>query len=86
MPWRGDLAISARNIPQHRAWMIRGYAIGMGAGTQGLSSLPYFVLVGQPDTAMRAVLLGMGWAINAVVAELILARSPRRPAPVAIGG
>lgn len=83
---RGYLAIRARKIAQHRAWMIRGYAIGMGAGTQVLTSVPYFVLVGQPDTGMRALLLGLGWAINAVVAELILARGAGRRQPVANTG
>lgn len=83
---RGYLAIRARKIAQHRAWMIRGYAIGMGAGTQVLTSVPYFVLVGQPDTGMRALLLGLGWAINAVVAELILARGAGRRQPVANAG
>ena len=30
------VAIRRGNVKQHRAWMMRGYAIGMGAGTQAL--------------------------------------------------
>ena len=33
----GLAAIRRRDIARHRAWMIRGYAIGLGAGTQALT-------------------------------------------------
>jgi hypothetical protein len=82
-------AIGRRDFAAHGAWMTRGYAIGMGAGTQVLTHLPYFVLVGQPDELARAVMMGAGWAINVVVAEWSIrgARSyPSRlpPAPSAV--
>lgn len=57
--------------------MIRGYAIGLGAGTQVLTHLPWFILVGRPGELSRAVLMGAGWVINVVVAEWII-RSARR--------
>jgi uncharacterized membrane protein len=69
-------AIRRRNFAAHAAWMTRGYAIGMGAGTQVLTHLPYFVLVGKPDEFSRAVLMGAGWVINLVVAEWIIRRGP----------
>ena len=72
-------AIRRRNFAAHGAWMIRGYAIGMGAGTQVLTHLPYFLLVGKPDESSRAVLMGAGWGINVVVAEWIIRRGARRP-------
>ena len=39
----GMAAILRRDIAGHRAWMIRGYAIGQGAGTQVLVHLPWFL-------------------------------------------
>src|SRR5207245_2843786 len=40
------LAIRRRDFPSHGAWMTRGYAIALGAGTQVLTMLPWAVLVG----------------------------------------
>ncbi|MGB8817735.1 MAG: DUF2306 domain-containing protein [Rhizobiaceae bacterium] len=74
---RGYVAIRQRDIGAHRDFMLRGYAIGMGAGTQVLTSLPYFILAGEPETAVRAGLMGAGWAINAAVAEVIICRRAR---------
>jgi uncharacterized membrane protein len=70
----GYLAIRRRDVGAHQDWMLRGYAIGMGAGTQVLTSLPYFIAVGEPDVGVRAVLMGLGWAINFAVAEWIIWR------------
>ena len=36
----GFAAIQRRDIPQHRAWMTRAYAIALGAGTQALIFVP----------------------------------------------
>jgi uncharacterized membrane protein len=54
----GWLAIRRRDIASHRNWMLRGYAIGMGAGTQVLTNLPVILTLGPPDTAVGAVLMG----------------------------
>ncbi len=81
MLWSMLMAINAireRTFSVHGEWMIRAYAIGMGAGTQVLTHLPYIVLVGQPDESARAVLMGAGWVINVVVAEWVIRRSPSR--------
>ena len=67
-------AVRRRDFVAHGRWMIRAYAIGMGAGTQVLTHLPYFVFFGTPDEAIRAVLMAAGWIINVVVAELIILR------------
>jgi uncharacterized membrane protein len=84
-------AIRRRDFASHGEWMIRGYAIGMGAGTQVLTHLPWFILVGRPGELSRAVLMGAGWVINVVVAEWIIRRGrlrrgivppAGRPAPV----
>ena len=77
-------AIRRRAYSEHGEWMIRAYAIGMGAGTQVLTHLPYYVLVGRPDEAMRAVLMGAGWIINVAVAEWIIRRSSARRVRVSL--
>lgn len=75
------LAIRRRDMAAHGAWMIRGYAIGLGAGTQVLTHLPYFVFVGgNPGELLRALLLGAGWLINALAAEWVIARMRARRA------
>lgn len=70
----GFLAIRRRDIARHRAWMIRGYAIAVGAGTQALIHIPWFLIAGQPGEFARAMLLGAGWVINLAVAEWIIRR------------
>jgi uncharacterized membrane protein len=72
------LAIRRRDVRRHRVWMTRGYAIGLGAGTQVLTHVPWVLLVGVPGEFTRAMLMGAGWVINLVVAEWAL----RRRAPV----
>ncbi len=74
-------AILRRDIPRHRAWMTRGYAIGLGAGTQVLTHLPWVLLVGVPSGFTRAMLLTAGWVINLVVVEWALRRRVRITQP-----
>jgi uncharacterized membrane protein len=77
-------AIRRRDFASHGAWMMRGYAIGMGAGTQVLTHLPWFILVGRPGESSRAILMGAGWVINLVVAEWIIRKQRIRPSHVLI--
>jgi hypothetical protein len=74
------VAIRRRDFPSHGAWMTRAYAIGLGAGTQVLTHLPWFILAeGRPDEGARTVMMGAGWAINVVVAEWVIRRGRSRP-------
>ena len=76
-------AIRRRDIARHKAWMMRGYAIGMGAGTQVLVFLPWFLLVGPAEELPRALLMGAAWVLNLAVAEWIIRRKPgSRPGPL----
>lgn len=79
----GFQAIRRRDIARHRAWMIRGYALGMGAGTQAAVFLPVTVVFGEQLGLSRALLLGFAWAFNAVLAEWLIRRTPatRRRTP-----
>ncbi len=71
-------AIRRRDFAAHGDWMTRAYAIGLGAGTQVLTHLPWFLLVGQPTETPRTVMMGAGWVINVVVAEWIIRRRGAR--------
>ena len=70
----GLRAIRRRDFIEHRNWMMRGYAIGLGAGTQVLTNLPWVLVFGTPTASVRAVLMGAGWAINLAVAEWFIRR------------
>jgi hypothetical protein len=80
----GLRAIRRRDFVSHGAWMTRAYAIGLGAGTQVLTHLPWALLVGgRPGELPRAVMMGAGWVINVVAAEWIIRRRRARRRPVA---
>lgn len=68
------IAIGRRKYAEHGEWMTRAYAIGLGAGTQVLTHLPWFVLFGKPGEPERAVLMGAGWIINVAAAEWSIRR------------
>ena len=70
----GYAAIRRRDILQHRAWMMRAYAIGLGAGTQVLTGMFGELAFGPPSEFENALLMGAGWAINLAIAEWILRR------------
>jgi uncharacterized membrane protein len=70
----GVNALPRRNFARHGAWMIRAYAIGLGAGTQVFTHLFWLVLFGQPTELSRAMLMGAGWVINLAMAEWIIRR------------
>lgn len=71
-------AIRRGDVRTHSAWMTRAYAIGLGAGTQVFTFLPWTLLFGAPGQVMHAVLMGAGWAINLAVAEVVIRRRARR--------
>jgi uncharacterized membrane protein len=73
----GFLAIRRRDVSQHQDWMRRAYALGMGAGTQALTQLPWMLLIGVPDDLTRAWLMGAAWGINLGVAEWLIWRRKR---------
>jgi uncharacterized membrane protein len=70
----GVRAVLRRDLRAHRAWMLRGYAIGMGAGTQVLTHLPWVVAAGAPGMTAHVLLMLLGWAVNVAVAEAVIRR------------
>jgi uncharacterized membrane protein len=76
----GVAAVRRGDIPTHRAWMVRAYAIGLAAGTQvftqGIGGAVFGTGVLAGDLAK-----GAGWMINLAIAEwAIRRRAHRRPA------
>ena len=76
----GFAAIRRGDVKRHRAWMMRGYAIGLGAGTQVLTLVAGEMIAGPPSELSRALLMGAGWVINLAVAEWAIRKRPARPA------
>ncbi len=76
------VAIRRGDVATHGAWMTRAYAIGLGAGTQVFTFLPWTLVFGAPDEAMHAVLMGAGWVINLAVAEVVIRRRAVRSGSV----
>jgi uncharacterized membrane protein len=68
-------AVRRRDFTTHREWMMRGYALGIGAGTQVLTNLPWVLAFGTPSPMVRAGLMSAGWVINLAVAEWFIRRA-----------
>ena len=75
----GFLAIRRRDVPRHRAWMIRAYAIALAAGAQVFTLGIGEAIVGKGDTS-SALFAGAGWVLNLAVAEWVIRRRPARRA------
>ena len=77
----GFLAARRRDFANHRAWMIRSYAIGLVAGTQAFTLGIGGAIFGHGQVT-TALLLVAAWAMNLTVAEwAIRRRRPRRTTP-----
>jgi len=68
----GLSSVLKKRIAQHQAWMIRAYALGQGAGTQVMITIPWLLTVGEPGGFTRDILMTAAWVINIVVAEWII--------------
>ncbi|HYN96083.1 MAG TPA: DUF2306 domain-containing protein [Pilimelia sp.] len=75
----GVIAIRRRDIAAHRAWMIRAYALAVGAGTQTLTQGIGEGVFGTSDLS-TALSLGSAWVVNAAVAEWVIRRPGTRRA------
>ena len=79
----GFTTIRRGDVMGHRAWMTRGYALGLGAGTQVLTLAAGEVIAGPPGEVSRALLMGAAWVINLAVAEWAIRKRPVPPARTA---
>ncbi|HMM94995.1 DUF2306 domain-containing protein [Phycicoccus sp.] len=78
----GFRAIRRQDVDAHRAWMVRAYALGLGAGTQAFTEGLTEAVVGTGELSGDLAKLA-GWLVNLGVAELAIRRtraaaSPRR--------
>ena len=74
-------AILFGQVPRHRAFMIRAYALAANAGTLPFIYLPLLAIYGEPAPAVDDAIQVAGWIINLSLAEWFLRRKPRRRAP-----
>jgi uncharacterized membrane protein len=81
----GFTAIRRRDIRSHRAWMIRAYALGLGAGTQvfteGFGEAIFGTGVLAGDLAK-----GAAWILNLAIAEWAIRRPAVRRRRRAVSG
>lgn len=70
----GVNAIRLRNFNAHGYWMIRTYALAMGAGTQVFTHIPSIIFPSLQGETNRTVEMISGWIINIAVAEWIIFR------------
>ncbi|WP_375281877.1 DUF2306 domain-containing protein [Pseudooctadecabacter sp.] len=75
----GLASVLRANTKAHRAWMIRGYAIGAATGLQSLILLPWFFMFGVPSGLPSDLVMLASWLIALALAEIVI----RRPAPLA---
>lgn len=74
----GLRALVRREFVAHSAWMTRGYAIGVAAGTQALILIPGSIIFGSTQNLPGAILLGAAWVINLALAEVVIKRRAAR--------
>lgn len=75
----GFTTIRRRDMNGHHAWMTRGYALGLGAGTQVLTLAAGEMIAGSPSELSRALLMGAGWVINLAIAEWAIRKQRTGP-------
>lgn len=68
----GIYAIKKRNFMAHGDWMLRGYALGLGAGTQVFTHIPAIIFPNFEGELPRAMMMGTGWLINILIAEWVI--------------
>lgn len=73
----GFTAIRRHHVASHRAWMIRAYAVGLGAGTQAFTEGVATGMFGTGHTT-GDLAKGAGWIINLAIAEWVIRRPTRR--------
>ena len=79
----GLLAARRRDIPTHRAWMMRAQAIALGAGMTVLT-YGFWLLIGGSDSPQASALTQFAaWSINLALAEWFIQRDTRKtPRPL----
>ena len=74
----GLAAIRRRDVVRHRVWMLRAYALTLGAATQTVMLLPVFLIYGEVEGTAFDLVFISGWLINLAVAEVLIWRQTRK--------
>ena len=83
----GFAAIRRREFLDHRAWMMRAYALAIAAGTQPLTLGIMFLVYGAVGDMEYTLGMTAGWLLNLAVAEwLIRRRKNPEISPVRVEG
>ena len=77
----GVASARARDMPRHRAWMIRAYAIGMGTGPVGLVLFPLYLITGEPPTGVLTDVVVVGTWLSSIALGEWVVRRLAKPAP-----
>jgi uncharacterized membrane protein len=68
-------AILQRDFTRHRNWMIRAYAIGMGATAVTMVFFPIYVITGEPPMGLVSDIVFLGsWTACIAFAEVLVRR------------
>ena len=70
----GVAAIRRGEVARHRVWMLRAYALTLGAATQTVMLLPVFLIFGSVEGTAFDLVFISGWLLNLAVAELVIRR------------
>ena len=73
----GIAAILRRDVPNHRAWMIRAFALSLPAGTLAFILIPVMLIFGEQSEFAGEVIQVAAWPVHVAVAEFF-ARQKRR--------
>ncbi len=68
-------SIRKGDIQSHMRWMTRAFALGIGAGTQVFTHIPWFVFPDMQGELARTLSMAAGWTINLAVAERAIRRT-----------
>lgn len=74
----GVAALHSREIPRHRTWTLRSYALGLGVGMQVVAHLPWHLLPNFQAELGKTLLITASWALNLAVAEWSISLDRRR--------
>ncbi|RDL42898.1 hypothetical protein DN730_17025 [Marinomonas piezotolerans] len=69
---RAVVSICYRRYGTHWQSMLRCYALAMGAGTQIITHIPWFIMPSLLNETTRTISMLSAWAINLVIAELVI--------------
>jgi uncharacterized membrane protein len=78
----GWFAIQRRKFDEHRAWMMRAYALAIAAGTQAFTLIPFGLIPAARTELGYTLGLAAGWAMNLTIAEYLIRRNAARKEPV----